>query len=86
VDQRALVSALRSGHLAGAGLDVFEVEPHEDSELLDFEQVVLSPHIGGISDASNLAMSRLATESVLAARRGEATENVVNSQALANRA
>jgi phosphoglycerate dehydrogenase-like enzyme len=83
VDERALAAALRSGRLAGAGLDVFESEPPVESDLLDCEHVVLSPHVGGISDISNLAMSRLATDSVLAALRGEATQTVVNREALA---
>jgi phosphoglycerate dehydrogenase-like enzyme len=67
IDQDALVDALRGGHLGAAGLDVFEVEPPLGSPLLELPNVILSPHVGGISDASNLAMSRMATASVLEA-------------------
>jgi phosphoglycerate dehydrogenase-like enzyme len=70
IDQAALVEALRSGHLGAAGLDVFEDEPPAGSPLLGMRNVVLSPHVAGISDASNLAMSKLATANVLAVLAG----------------
>ena len=47
IDQRALVAALADGSIAGAGLDVFEKEPHVPDALTAFPNVVLTPHIGG---------------------------------------
>jgi D-3-phosphoglycerate dehydrogenase len=52
LDTKALISALKSGKLAGAGLDVFEKEPNSNkkefqSELRNFDNVILTPHIGG---------------------------------------
>jgi phosphoglycerate dehydrogenase-like enzyme len=81
IDEAALIDALRDGPLAAAGLDVFAVEPPVDSELLTLPGVVLSPHIGGISDASNLAMSRLATANVLAVLEGRTPPTPVTSPA-----
>lgn len=46
VDQKALVKALREGSIAGTGLDVFETEPPDNTELLGLENIVVTPHIG----------------------------------------
>ena len=48
-DTDALVRALESGHLAGAGLDVYEGEPEPPRALTDLDSVVLTPHMGGWS-------------------------------------
>ncbi len=47
VKQEALVNALATKRIAGAGLDVFEVEPHPDNPYIEFDNVILTPHIGG---------------------------------------
>jgi phosphoglycerate dehydrogenase-like enzyme len=83
VDQEALVDALREGRLGGAGLDVFAVEPPGHAPVTELPNVVTSPHCGGISAESNLAMSVMATESVLAALAGSPTGAIANPDVLA---
>jgi hydroxypyruvate reductase len=56
IDERALVAALEQNAIAGAGLDVYEKEPHAPDALTAFPNVVLTPHIGGHTLESHAAM------------------------------
>ena len=56
IDQTALVAALDEGAIAGAGLDVYEKEPHAPDRLTEFPNVVLTPHVGGHTLESHEAM------------------------------
>jgi lactate dehydrogenase-like 2-hydroxyacid dehydrogenase len=56
IDQQSLVAALTDKTIAGAGLDVFEKEPHAPDALTAFPNVVLTPHIGGHTLESHVAM------------------------------
>jgi phosphoglycerate dehydrogenase-like enzyme len=72
VDEDALCEALRTGHLAGAGLDVFQKEPLPlDSPLLAFDNVLLSSHVGGMDIECNYDIAVKFAETVLALHRGE---------------
>lgn len=66
VDEAALVVALRTGRLAGAGLDVYEREPAVHPELLDLENVVLLPHLGSATVQSRVAMGMRAIDNLVA--------------------
>jgi gluconate 2-dehydrogenase len=82
VDENALIEALESGTIYGAGLDVFEREPLPlDSPLLSLPNVVLAPHIGSATLETRDAMARYAAQSLVGFLiRGEA-RNVVNPDA-----
>ena len=56
IDQAALVAALTDKTIAGAGLDVYAREPHAPDALTAFPNVVLTPHIGGHTLESHVAM------------------------------
>lgn len=57
VDEAALAEAVSNGHLAGAGLDVYEAEPAVDARLLELENVVLLPHIGSATVETRTRMA-----------------------------
>lgn len=65
VDEAALVDALRSGRILGAGLDVFENEPHVPDALLDLPNAVLLPHIGSASVPTRHAMGQLVIDNLV---------------------
>lgn len=65
IDERALIEALRSGRLKGAMLDVFESEPlPADSHLIGVPNLILTPHIAGITEESNERVSGMVAASV----------------------
>ncbi len=66
VDEAALIAALREGRLAAAGLDVFEDEPPApDNPLLSMDQVVLSPHVAGLTAECAERMAVSSVQNVL---------------------
>lgn len=72
VDETALYDALKSGHLRGAGLDVFEVEPLPlDSPLLEFSNVLLAGHLAGLDIESQRDTLTMAAETIRDLRDGQ---------------
>jgi len=81
LDEAALIDALRSGAIKGAGLDVFEREPLSmDSELLAMSNVVALPHIGSATHDTRRAMAELAVDNLVDALEGRRPRAMVNPQ------
>jgi glyoxylate reductase len=82
VDERALVAALRAGTIAGAALDVFEREPEVPAELLELENVVLTPHVGSATVEAREAMGMLCVDALRAVLlEGRVPPNALNGDA-----
>lgn len=77
VQEAALVRALRSGRLKGAGLDVYEFEPEVSSELLEMENTILLPHIGSATEETRGKMAETAARNIVAVLEGGEPLNLV---------
>lgn len=79
VDEMALYRALKEGAIAGAGLDVFELEPTPyDNPLLKLNNVVVAPHVSSASYETRSRMAMMVAENLIAFFRGERPPNLVN--------
>ncbi|MFV0476773.1 MAG: 2-hydroxyacid dehydrogenase [Parahaliea sp.] len=78
IDEQALIDTLASGHLGGAGLDVFEFEPRVSPGLLAFDNVTLLPHIGSATGECRMDMAmRLLTNIKHFAEHGQPQDRIV---------
>jgi len=86
VNEAALVAALDSGHLRGAGLDVLEVEPPSvDHPLLDRENVVVTPHMAWVSSSALIRVRRAAATQIRSVLNGLVPSDAVNANDLLGR-
>ena len=79
INEADLESALKSGVIAGAGLDVRAQEPPQDKRFTDIANVVLAPHIAGITHESQAAINRVLVSEIRAALTGEAQQYAVGA-------
>ena len=83
VDEAALIDALRSGHLAGAALDVFEQEPvADDNPLLTMDNTIVSPHIGSDTTVATHGAVQVCVANITAYLRGARPPNVLNPEVI----
>lgn len=82
IDDAALVAALATGQIAGAGLDVFIKEPCDPEDPLFQYNVTATPHIGGATDLGLQGIARGVAENIKRVARGEVPLNCVNADAL----
>jgi phosphoglycerate dehydrogenase-like enzyme len=86
VDEEALCEVLDRGHLFGAGLDVFKTEPLPlESPLLNYDNVLLCTHMGGLDSESTVAMTRLAAQCIVDLFQGKWPEACVVNREIRDR-
>ncbi|MES2209061.1 MAG: phosphoglycerate dehydrogenase [Chloroflexota bacterium] len=82
VDEAAVAGALQSGHLGGAGIDVFDAEPPAGSPLLGAPNTLLTPHLGASTAEAQIAVAEEVADQVLDVLAGRAARYAVNAPLL----
>jgi len=80
IDESALVNALKSKQIAGAGLDVYEEEPKLKPGLAELDNVVLAPHLGSATIETRTKMAVMAAENIIAVLNKQKPKNCVNPE------
>jgi len=73
-----LIDALEAGKIAGAGLDVYENEPHVPARLIALDNCVLLPHLGSATAETRQAMGQMALDNIIAWSQGKTPPQQVN--------
>ena len=84
VDEAALVKALKSGEIWGAGLDVYEFEPEFAEGLLELDNAIVCPHIASATIDTRTKMGMIAVSNILAAMKGELPPTCLNPEVYRN--
>ncbi|MTH52213.1 phosphoglycerate dehydrogenase [Bacillus mangrovi] len=86
IDEEALCTYLENGHVRGVALDVFEVEPPEHTRLLEFEQVIATPHLGASTKEAQLNVAYQVSQEVLLFVQGKQVTTSINLPAMSEEA
>ena len=78
IDEGALGDAIKGGKVAGAALDVFEHEPPDESELLELEEVIVTPHLGASTEEAQRAAAMVIAEEVITSLKNKPVRNAIN--------
>lgn len=78
IEESALLEALETGHVAGAALDVFEVEPPINSSLVDHPAVITTPHLGASTKEAQLRVAQQIAQEILRFAKGEDLTTALN--------
>jgi len=84
IDEAALKSAIESGHIAGAALDVFEVEPARENALFALDEVVATPHLGASTEEAQENVARQIAEQMSEFLLSGAVSNAINMPSVAS--
>ncbi len=82
INEKELVEALKNEEIAGCGLDVYENEPEVEKDLINFDNVVLTPHIGSATYEARDEMAELAAKGAISGYKRESANNIVNDELL----
>ena len=78
INEKVLAEALKTGVIAGAGLDVYEFEPQVTEELVSLDNVILAPHLGNATIETREAMAQIAAQNIIEVLEGRKALNCVN--------
>jgi D-3-phosphoglycerate dehydrogenase / 2-oxoglutarate reductase len=82
IDEKALIHYLEIGHVKGAALDVFEVEPPVDNKLLEFPQVITTPHLGASTKEAQLNVAEDVAFEIIQFLEGKPVSSSINLPAI----
>lgn len=82
IDEAALAEAVKSGHVAGAAIDVFSEEPPTGNPLLEVDNIIVTPHLGASTEEAQVNVADVVARQIVDALKGRTIANAVNIPAI----